>query len=511
MTDTPTQDDVPPLLFAQARGARLAYQVFGQDQPTILAVPPLAQNIEVAWEQPRIRRMLERFGSWCRFIHFDKRGTGASDRRSAVPGIDERVEDLRAVLDAADVESAHLFVQSDGGPMAIMFAVTYPHRVESLVLCGSGATMAPDWPEDERIARRERQVAEWGTPLSRMVDGFAPSLADDDEFRRWHQRYERLAATTDSLRELLDLSVEMDVSDVLGDVTQPTLVLHRTGDQIVPVAKGRDLAARIPGARLIEYDSRDHFSYVGSLDWIDDVERFITGTVTDRLVVPRPTSRPRIITLGRFGVDLGGEEVSISAWGTRHARQVLKRLVAADGWPVTREALIDMLWPDEHDMRRLSARLSVQLSAIRRVLGGGVIADRESVRLDLGAVDTDLHQFLGAGDEAIVEMYDGEFLPEDLYEDWTGAVRDDARRRFTAAAQRLGEAAMNAGDHDSAIDLARRVVGVDPYNEIGHRLLVSALAAAGDLRHARIAHEAWAAAMAELDLEVEAFESIVAS
>ena len=185
MTGTPTYDDIPPLLYAQARGARLAYQVFGQDNPTILAVPPLAQNIEVAWEQPRIRRMLERFGSWSRFIHFDKRGTGASDRRSAVPGIDERVEDIRAVLDAVGVESAHLFVQSDGGPMAIMFAVTYPHRVESLILCGSGATMAPDWPEEERIARRDRQVAEWGTPQSRMVDGFAPSAGRAVVYSGW--------------------------------------------------------------------------------------------------------------------------------------------------------------------------------------------------------------------------------------------------------------------------------------------------------------------------------------
>lgn len=508
---TGTYDDAPPLLYAQARGARLAYQVFGEGAPTILAVPPLAQNIEVAWEQPRIRGMLERFGSWSRFIHFDKRGTGASDRRSAVPGIDERVEDIRAVLDAVGVESAHLFVQSDGGPMAIMFAVTYPHRVESLILCGSGATMAPDWPEEERIARRDRQVAEWGTPQSRMVDGFAPSLAADDDFRRWHQRYERLSASTDSLRELLDLATEMDVSEILGEVTHPTLVLHRTGDRIVPVDKGRDLAAKIPGARLIEYDGEDHFSYVGGLDWMDDVERFITGSVTSRPPLPKPTQRPRITTLGRFAVEVEGEEVPVSAWGSRHARQVLKRLVAADGWPVTRDALIDMLWPDEHDMRKLSARLSVQLSAIRRVLGGGVIANRESVRLDLETVDTDLHQFLGAGDKGMVELYDGEFLPEDLYEDWTIPLRDDARRRFTAAAQRLGEEAIDSGDHDAAIALARRVIEVDGYNEIGHRLLVSGLVASGDHRHARVAHEAWTTAMAELDLEVEPFDSMLAS
>ena len=136
----------------------------------MVAIPPLAQNIEVAWEWPAVRAMRDRFGSFSRFLVFDKRGTGASDRRSQMPGIDERVEDIRAVMDHAAIESAHLFVQSDGGPMAILFAATYPHRVDSLVLMGSAATLRPPWPEDERIERRDRQVAEWGTPASRMVD-----------------------------------------------------------------------------------------------------------------------------------------------------------------------------------------------------------------------------------------------------------------------------------------------------------------------------------------------------
>ena len=135
------QQWVPATLFARAHGARLAYQSFGEGEHDIVAIPPLAQNIEIAWEEPDIRAMLERFASFSRYVHFDKRGTGASDRRSAVPGIDERVEDLRAVMDAAGVGSAHLFVQSDGGPMAILFAATYPERVESLILCGSFAAL----------------------------------------------------------------------------------------------------------------------------------------------------------------------------------------------------------------------------------------------------------------------------------------------------------------------------------------------------------------------------------
>ena len=168
---------MPQIHFALSRGARLAYQIWGEG-PAMVAIPPLAQNIEAAWEWPAIRAMHERFGSFSRHLVFDKRGTGASDRQSQMPGMDERVEDIRAVMDHADIDSAHLFVQSDGGPMALLFAVTYPHRVDSITLMGSAATMRPPWPEEERITRRERQVAEWGTPESRMVDVFVPDGVD---------------------------------------------------------------------------------------------------------------------------------------------------------------------------------------------------------------------------------------------------------------------------------------------------------------------------------------------
>lgn len=504
--------DVPAILYAVAQSARLAYQDFGEGEHVVVAVPPLAQNIEMAWDQPQIRSMFDRFSRWCRYIHFDKRGTGASDRRSAVPGIDERVEDLRAVMDAADVRSAHLFAQSDGGPMALMFAATYPRRVESLTLFGSGATMAPDAPEEDRIAARDAMVAAWGTPASRVVDRFAPAFADDDGFRQWHQRYERSAASSDSLRELLDLAAEMDATELLPELDVPTLVLHRTDDLVVPIARGRTVAAQIPGARIIEYDGTDHFAYVGSLDWVDDIERFITGTVTEPAVPETAAGRPHVVTLGRFAVQRGGSDVPTSEWGSRHARQLLKRLVAADGWPVTREVLIDMLWPEETDLRRLSARLSVRLSAVRRVLGGGVIADRDSVRLDLETVSTDLHD-LGAAptDEEIVDAYTGEFLPDDVYEDWTAAARQEARQRFSAAARRLAAAALETEDTGTAADIGRRLINVDPYEESGHRLVVEALAAAGDERNARAAHDAWGVVMAELGLTVASYDEVVGS
>ncbi len=170
-------DDVPPLRFADARGTRIAYQDFGAGPATVVAIPPMAQNIEMAWEWPAIRAMLERFATFSRYIVFDKRGTGVSDRRTRVNPIDERVDDLRAVMDAAGVDRAHLFVASEGGPMALLFAATYPDRVLSLTLNGTYAgLLPPEIDEDELAAIRGRQavfIRQWGTPDSQVVDRFA--------------------------------------------------------------------------------------------------------------------------------------------------------------------------------------------------------------------------------------------------------------------------------------------------------------------------------------------------
>ena len=156
----------------------------------MVAIPPTAQNIEVAWERPEVRRMFDRFASFSRFLHFDKRGTGASDRRSQVQGIDERVDDVRAVMDHAGIDRAHFFAASEGGPMAILFAATYPHRAESLTLFGSGASMFPPnlnlEQHAEELERIRRYAAVWGTPESPVVDGFALAVSLKFEWRQIH-------------------------------------------------------------------------------------------------------------------------------------------------------------------------------------------------------------------------------------------------------------------------------------------------------------------------------------
>ncbi len=500
---------IPPIRFAPARGARIAYQVFGEGPATVVSIPPMAQNIEMAWERPEITAMFDRFASFCRFVHFDKRGTGSSDRRSHVPGIDERVDDLRSVMDHASIERAHFFANSEGGPMALLFAATYPDRVQSLTLWGSGPSMMPPnmtaKQREQQIDRHQRFVEVWGTAQSPVVDRFAPSLAGDQAFRSWHQRYERHAAGTHSLRELLELSLDMDVREILPALEVPTLVLHRSGDQVVPIEFGRELEAGIPNARLVELEGNDHFGYAGDVEtWMREMEKFVTGELKSRPRRTRPHPSVNIVTLGRFSVDTGGTAVPASEWGSRRARQLCKRLVVARGWPVTRDELIDLLWPDEFDRPRLGARLSVQLSAVRRVLGGGVIADRETVRLNLDEVSTDLDRFHAAKDEpAIVAAYTGEFLPEDRYDDWTGPTRDEARSRFVSAARNLATRYSEQKHYQRSAELSRRLIEADKYDEAAHRMLVENLVAAGERGEARHAHAAWSTAMAELGIEVE--------
>ncbi len=504
---------VPEVQFAQVEGARIAYQQWGEGDVDILAIPPMAHNIELAWQWPQVRQMLERFGEFSRYTVFDKRGTGSSGRRSQMPGLDERVEDIRGVMDAAGLDRAHFFVQSDGGPMAVMFAVTYPDRVQSLTFFGSFAHQPTNATPEEFDERVEMNVRIWGTNESRMIDAFAPTEAANQEFRDWHRSYERAAASQESLRELIHLAFEIDVTEVLNQVEVPTLVLHREDDQIISLDLGRELADGIPGARMVVYPGNDHFAYVGGLDpWMTDLEQFVTGQVTDRDGPPKLRPKATIQTLGAFGVTVDDEEITVSDWGSRHARQLLKRLVVARGWPITREVLIDMLWPDETDMRKLGARLSVQLSAIRRVLGGGVIADRESVRLDLDHVDTDLERFYKAVDDTtIVAAYTGELLPDDLYEDWVTAARSEVRHRFATAARRQAEVYRSHGSNDRAAELARRLLEVDEYDDAAWKVLIQSLSESGSARGADEAYKQYVSKRNELGLSVPTMDELLES
>ena len=515
---------MPPTRYARSGDVSLAFQAFGEGPVTIVSVPPLAKNIEIAWECEQYRRYFERLGRFSRYIHFDKRGTGASDRSVPVASLDAYVDDLRAVMDAADVDRAFVQGVSEGGPMAMLFAVTYPDRVAGLILDSTAATIFPRVESlearEQRLELREVWLERWGTDRSITLAAMAPSVAADPWYKAWQPRYERQSASPAALRDVVAMADEIDVSSILGEIRVPTLARQRVDDAIVSLEMARETAAAIPGARLVEFAGSDHFVHTGGdVDtWLDIVEQFTTGVPVDRRT--RPAGRPsrsradrKIRTLGGFAVIIGGQQVPIAAWGSRRARQLCKMLVTARGQPVPRDQLIELLWPEASGNEPLGARLSVQLSTIRRILGGGIVADRGSVRLNLDEVELDLHQLHAAaeaGDHAgVMDMYCGEFLPEDPYDDWAVPARDHARRAYVRAAHALADEATTTRDHERAADFAGRIVLADPFDEIGHQRLVAALAAEGHLGQARHAYDAYVLRMTELGVPTVEFATLI--
>lgn len=493
--------------YARVDGVSLAYQAWGSGPATIVAVPPLAQNIELTWERPEYRTMLERLGSFARVVHFDKRGTGASDRTARMPTMDERVEDLRTVMAHAGIGRAHLLGVSEGGPMALALAATYPDLVDGVMLVSSGARIFGDVTSQELAAAREWNHAfsdRWGTEDSLTLDLFAPTLAADAGYRAWEPRYERQSASPAAIRELLEMIETIDVRPLLASIAVPVLVIHRRGDPVVSVDRAHEVVAGVPCARLIEIDGNDHMVQAGDVHaWLDHVEAFTTGSVRPRSEAPVvDRGRVTIRTMGGFAVKVNGQEVPLAAWGSRRARQLCKRLAVEVGRPLPREQLIEMLWPEEPDTNRMGARLSVLLSNVRRVLGGGLVADRASVALDLAHVDLDLrrlHDALTSGDdEAVVDAYAGPVLPEDAYDDWAAQAAAAAGRAVIGAHRRLATAAAAAARTEDVDDHTEAILELDPFDEWAHELLVRTLAAAGRSGDASRADDRYGQRMAEL-------------
>lgn len=496
-----------PVRYARVAGASLAYQTWGAGPSTIVAIPPLAQNIELTWERPEYRQMLERLGSFAQVLHFDKRGTGASDRTEHMPTLDERVEDLRAIMEHAGIRRAHLLGVSEGGPMALALAATYPDMVDGVVLMSSGARILGDLtPEELDGARRWNELFadRWGTEETLTLEVFAPSLAATPDYRAWEPRYERQSASPGALRELLEMLETIDVRPLLTSITAPVLALHRRGDRVISLERSREVASAIPCARLVELDGDDHMAQAGDVHaWLDHVEAFTTGSLSGRTAVgPTRHGRATITTMGGFAVRVDGEEIGLTAWGSRRARQLCKRLAVAAGQPVPRDLLIEMLWPDEQEAHRLGARLSVLLSNIRRVLGGGLVADRAAVALDVASVDLDLYRLraalAGGDDEAAVAAYAGPVLPEDAYEDWAIDAREGVVRGVIGAHRRLATAAAAAGRTDDVERHAAGIIELDRFDEWAHELLVQTLAATDRPGDAIRADDRYRQRMAEL-------------
>lgn len=282
-TDCAAVADLPETRYAKAaHDLRIAYQVVGDGPFDLVAVLGYVSHLELAWEDPAMADCLRGLASFSRLILFDRRGLGLSDPIQGAPTLEDRMQDLRAVMDAAESERAVLFGLSEGGPMSMLFAATYPDRVSALVLYGTFArlTVAVDYPwgyPTEVLEEFVEAKAEnWGGDDT--VDFFAPSRARDPEFRRSWAAFERRATSPGGYRALMAMNAETDVRDVLPSIQAPTLILHRSGDIPIRVGQGRYLSEHIAGARYVELPGNDHFFWVGDTGAIvDEVEEFLTG------------------------------------------------------------------------------------------------------------------------------------------------------------------------------------------------------------------------------------------
>ena len=273
---------LPETKYAKSGEVNIAYQVTGEGSFDLVLVPGWVSHIEYAWEQPLYAKFLHRLASFCRLIILDRRGTGLSDPVGQLPTLEQRMDDIRAVMDAVGSERATLFGISEGGPMCTLFAATYPQRTASLVLYGTFARGSWDpeypWrPTAEETEERLKQLEHgWGRGIT--VGYYAPSLVNDEQFLRSWGKFERLSVSPGRVRLLLQMARDYDVRHVLPVIRVPTLVMNRSGDQVTPVGGARYLAEHIPGAKYIELPGDDHMPWVGDIDAIlEEVEEFLTG------------------------------------------------------------------------------------------------------------------------------------------------------------------------------------------------------------------------------------------
>lgn len=273
--------------YAKSGDLHIAYAVEGDGPVDLVWVPPWVSQVEYLWSEPSLERVMARLTSFARVITFDRRGSGLSDPLFGAPTLEDQMDDVLAVMDAADSERAAICGTLEGGPMAALFAATYPERTEALVLYATfaRATWAPDyhwaWPAEERARYMEGIVKQWGQGL--VASSVAPSQLADPSFMEWAGRLERLAASPATIRRIFELIGEVDVRDVLPSIRVPTLVMHRTEDSAIKVEHSRYIASKIPGSRYVELEGGDNMFSVG--DWealIGEIEEFLTGTRHER-------------------------------------------------------------------------------------------------------------------------------------------------------------------------------------------------------------------------------------
>lgn len=241
-------------------------------------MPGFVSHIENYWDEPRFARWLQRLGTFSRVIMFDKRGTGLSDRVGELPTMDQRMDDVGAVMDAVGIDRAAIFGISEGGSLATLFAASHPERSQALILYGAFARFSSWFPTPEALDDFFRYIdSAWGSGDSLAM--FAPTYQDDAALKQWWGKFERLGASPGAVARLMRMNSQIDITQILPSVNVPTLVMHREGDVTVNVEAGRLLAERIPGAKYVELAGCDHIPFVGRDPGriLDEMEQFLTG------------------------------------------------------------------------------------------------------------------------------------------------------------------------------------------------------------------------------------------
>lgn len=272
----------PPIHYARSGDVNIAYQVVGDGPIDLVFVMGWVSHLEYFWREPSFARFLRRLASFSRLILFDKRGTGLSDRVAALPTLEQRMDDVRAVLDAVGSRRAVLLGVSEGGPLCSLYATTYPERTLALVMIGTYAKRqwAPDYPwaptTEQRTAFLEEILRNWGGPVG--LETRAPSKLGDAAFREWWSAYLRMGASPGAAAALTTMNADIDIRHVLPAIRVPTLILHRVGDRCLTIEEGRYVASHIPGATLIEFPGDDHLPFVGDQDaMLSAIEQFLEG------------------------------------------------------------------------------------------------------------------------------------------------------------------------------------------------------------------------------------------
>jgi class 3 adenylate cyclase len=314
--------------YAKSGDVNIAYQVVGEGPLDLVYVPGWVSHLDLNWEEPDYARFLERLASFSRLILFDKRGTGLSDRvaPNELPTLEQRMDDVRAVMDAVGSERAALFGASEGGPMCALFAATYPERAASLVMYGSYARGLPegDYPwaasrwvtnPDDLESMLDLLGETWGEP-DELLGFWGPSIAEHDRYTQWWARYLRMSASPAAGVALTRMNHQVDIRHVLQTIRVPTLVIHRAEDSLNLAAGSRYMADRIPGARYVELPGEDHLWFFGDQDaLLDEVEHFLTGTRQVR-------ESDRVLATVLF-TDIVGSTERAAELGDRRWREVL--------------------------------------------------------------------------------------------------------------------------------------------------------------------------------------------